>query len=241
MNAPARPSPRKSPRYCSLNSATGSWYWSPSAQNAPTTVTATSTTRSMTRAAPSRLRNFGRTSVIGDGGARARRRLRVHREQLLLDLVHSRLPDAALLVEADRARMVRDRGVRIDRAVLCPLLEHRMDRHELLAAFPHGLQRRLDDLVGHGLAGEEVRVVGHHAGVLDDACDGAGFHDPRVVAGHRLLHPGLALSRAIVGDVPHADGGVGLLDLGRVERVLGDVGAALEERVDAVVDGVHGN
>jgi len=29
------------------------------------TVTAMSTTRSMTRAAPSRLRNFGRTSVIG--------------------------------------------------------------------------------------------------------------------------------------------------------------------------------
>src|SRR5438105_5664231 len=241
MKAPASPSPMNRPRYCSLNSATGRWYCRPSAQNAPATVTATSTTPSTTRGAPPRLRNFGRTSVIADRGARSRRRLRVHREQLLLNLIHPRLPDVALLVEADRARMVRDRGVRIDRAVLRPLLEHRMDRHELLAAFPHRLQRRLDDLIGHGLAGEEVRVVGDDAGVLDDARDRAGLDDPRIVAGYGLLHARLAVRRAIVRNVAHADGGVGLLDLRRVERVLRDVGPTLQERVDAVVDGVDGN
>ena len=70
---------------------------------------------------------------------------------------------------------------------------------------------------------------------------GAGFHHARVVAGHGLLQTRLALRGAIVRDMTHADGRVGLLDLGRVEGVLGDVGAALDERVDAVVDGVDGN
>src|SRR5437660_2344513 len=167
MKAPASPSPMNRPRYCSLNSATCRWYCRPTAQNAPATVTATSTTPSTTRGAPPRLRNFGRTSVIGDGGALGPRRLRVHREQLLLDLIHPRLPDVALLVEADRARMVRDRGVEVDRAILRPLLEHRMDRHELVAALPHRLQRCLDDVVGDGFAREEIRIVGDDAGVLD--------------------------------------------------------------------------
>src|SRR4029453_15580062 len=157
MNTPARPSPMKRPRYCSLNSGIGRGCWSPSAQNAPARVTENSTTPSPTRAAPPRLRNFGRTRVTAECGARRRRRLRVHREQLLLNLIHPGLPDVALLVEADRARMVRDRGVGIDGTILRPFLEHRMDRHELLAAFPHGLQPPLDHLIGHGLAGEEVR------------------------------------------------------------------------------------
>src|SRR4029453_9880045 len=107
MNTPARPSPMKRPRYCSLNSGIGRWGWSPSAQNEPATVTETSPTPSTTRAAPPRLRNFRRTSVIAECGARRRRRLRVHREQLLLNLIHPGLPDVALLVEADRARMDR--------------------------------------------------------------------------------------------------------------------------------------
>src|SRR4030095_33157 len=182
MNTPARPSPMKRPRYCSLKSATGRWCCRPSAQNAPATVTATSTVRSTPRATPPSVRNFGRTSVMTDGGARGRRRLRIHREQLLLDLIHPRLPDLALLVETDRAGVVGDCGVRVDRAVLRPLLEHRMDRHERSAALPHRLQRGLDDVIGHGLAGEEVRVVRDDTGVLDHAGDRAGLHDARIVA-----------------------------------------------------------
>ena len=41
--------------------------------------------------------------------------------------------------------------------------------------------------------------------------------------------------------MPHPDGGVGLLDLRRIQRVLSDVGAVLQEGIDAVVDSVHGH
>src|SRR5262249_36229465 len=150
-------------------------------------------------------------------------------EQALLSLLDLRLPEALLLEEPHGRRVIRNGHVAPDRAIAGPLLEHGMDRSKLTLVIPQRLQRCQDRAVRHVLAGREVRVVRDEARILDDRGGFALLDPARVIPGHAGPYPLFPRRRTVVGDVTDADGRVRLLDLGRVEGVLRDVGAALQQ------------
>src|SRR4051812_37552388 len=106
---------------------------------------------STTRALPPSARYFGRFSVIV-------RRLAAQRLELLLHLVHARLPHALLLEEADGGGMVRDGRFGIDGALARPFLERGMDGMELFHVVPQRRERGVDDGVRDGFPAREVVV-----------------------------------------------------------------------------------
>src|SRR5256885_1311526 len=104
-------------------------------------------------------------------------------KQVLRLLVLGR-PGAVLAIEAHRGRVVRNRDLGAGHLVPAPLAEQWVERRELGTVVPDGLEQALHEGVAGPLAGDDVRVVGDHADVVDDRGRLLLLHAPRIVAGH---------------------------------------------------------
>src|SRR5262249_16356339 len=114
-----------------------------------------------------------------------------------------------------------------------------MELRQLFSINPDRLQNVSYYGVRQRLVTDEINVVGVGAGILDDTRGRAGFYDGQVIPRHRFLDARFALLRTVEGNVANADGGVGFFDFRRTDSVRSHIGATLDERIDALVNGRH--
>ena len=137
--------------------------------------------------------------------------------------------------------MVGDCHLGIHGAIFGPLGKTGMELRQLFNVDPDRLQNVSHHGVRQRFVTDEINVVGVGTSILDDARGRAGFYDGQVITRHGLLDALFALLRAVEGNISNADGGIGFFNFRRADGVGGDVGPALDQRVDPFVDGGDGH